>query len=92
MGVPASEPALPEPKPTISDADLDKKLDTETAAKEAGREKEVKAASDKALASAKKLADQAKNSCKDCPTKDEHWTANMPEAMQNIELDIASGD
>ena len=90
MGVPVSEPEEPTPKPTISDADLVKKLDTNKADKEAKKEAEVAAAAERAIAASKKQDAAAKDACKDCPTKDEHWTANMPQAMQNIELDIAS--
>ena len=90
MGVPVAEPEVPAPTPTISDADLDKKLDASKAEKEAKKEAEVAAAAEKAIAASKKQDSAAKMACKDCPTVDEHWTANMPAAMQNIELDIAS--
>lgn len=90
MGTPVAEPAAPESKPSISDKEQAKALDTAKVAADAAREKEVQAAASAAIAASKKQENDAKNSGKDMVSVDEHWTANMPSAYTNVELDIAS--
>jgi cytochrome c2 len=91
MGVEFPEPAPTVlEKPTKSDADVIKELDVEKKAKDEKRDAEVASAAQKAISAS--TVDEVKKEmeCKTCHTADEKWTVEMPPALYNVELDIAT--
>ena len=91
MGVEFPEPAPSVlEKPTKSDEDVIKELDVEKKAKDDKRDAEVASAAQKAISAS--TVDEVKKEleCKTCHTKDEKWTVEMPPALYNVELDIAT--
>lgn len=96
MGENVPEPDLKLAKPTVSDAELDTKLDTVKAEAAAAKDAEVTAAQESALAASKqqKINEKKEAENKKFHSKDEIWTLNMPSSMLDLqtsaELDIAT--